>query len=345
MHFKSAVILCALYLITSAWSFGLNSEQLTEIIRLYENHKMSSSEITAETITKFKKEFFGIQEPEKIIPCDSSPKLPTEPTAMTEDDTCTDEANAVDLKKLLLTLAYEDKKTHDSFKTQMLTYFEVEFFLRVFTEHAMSSDQNGCIGVQQLPELLKDLKLKKTEIENIVEKHKVKFVINEADFLLIMLETKPEGYGLDLDQIQMLINLYHFDYISDTGRIDPKEVQDLFIEFNMARPKHDSKLLFECNRSPAKELMELVLVTAERSRKKYTRKGFIHTTIVRSILSDFVEHDKNGDCLLSKKELATMMKSIKTHWFVIPDLSCPRNNEGSKTYIAKFLKIMFSYYM
>ncbi|XP_050424263.1 uncharacterized protein LOC126835611 [Adelges cooleyi] len=200
MHFKSAVILCALYLLTSAWSIGLNSKQLIEIIRLYDNHTMSASKITKNNITQLMKEFFEIQEPEELFDCDSNGGID------------------VDLNKLLLTLAYNDKITHDCFKTQMLTSFEVEFFLRVFTEHAISPDQDGYISLQQLPGVLKYLKVDDTEIQKVVENLKVKqknnnflkavymmskflnlnsikslFVIHEADFLLIMLLMKPEN--------------------------------------------------------------------------------------------------------------------------------------------------------
>ncbi|XP_050437947.1 uncharacterized protein LOC126844120, partial [Adelges cooleyi] len=236
-------------------SIGLNSTQLCEIIDLYENHKMFAGRIAEEKITQLMENFFGIQESKKLFDRDSNGN------------------NAVDLKMLLLTLAYKDKKTHDCFQTQMLTPFEVEFFLSVFTEHANSSNQDGRLSLQQLPGVLEDFKLDDTEIDKVVKKLKVdkkkrifskagytmskflnlnsikaQFVINEADFLLIMLEIKPEGYGLDLQQIEKFVDLYNNCPKTDSGSIEPLEIQKIFKEFGMADPKHDSKMLFKSNR-------------------------------------------------------------------------------------------------
>ncbi|XP_050421175.1 uncharacterized protein LOC126833716 [Adelges cooleyi] len=113
----------------------------------------------------------------------------------------------------------------------------------------------------------------------------------------------------------------------------------------MADSRHNSKMLFTPNRSAEKELMELLLVTAERGRKKHTKKGFMHTCMVWSILSDFVEYDKDSDGFLSEEELSTKMKTMNFYWFSMPDLDNPRNDDRGKTNIAKFFKIMFSYYI
>ncbi|XP_050421148.1 uncharacterized protein LOC126833704 [Adelges cooleyi] len=334
MHFKSAVIVCALYLLTSAWSIGLNSTQLSEIINLYESHKMSASPITSQNITKLLKESFGIQKPEELFDCDSNGVY------------------YVDLKELLLTLAYEDKKKHDSFETKMLTSFEVEFFLSLFIEHVNITDQNGYSGPEQLPSVLKDLKLNNTEIENIIEKLKdkkktVQFVINEADFLLTMLETKPEGYGLVRQQIEKFIDLFNNCPKTVYGGIDPLEIQKIFIEFGMADPKHDSKFLFKSSRSAAKEIMELMLVTAERSRTihtEHTARGVLDTDIVQMFLSNFVKFDVDSDGILSHEEFVSWVQLARREMFDEPKCGHPRNNDRSVTNFAKFLKMMLPYY-
>ncbi|XP_050421136.1 uncharacterized protein LOC126833694 [Adelges cooleyi] len=347
MHFKSSVILCALYLLTSAWSIGLNSKQLWVITKLYKNHK-----VTEKNITQLMKEFFGIQEPKTPFDCDSN------------------EANSVDLKKLLLALAYKDKKTHNRYyENQTLTPFEVEFFLSVFTEHANSSDQDGYLSLQQLPGVLKDLKLYDKEIEKVVAKLKVKqkkrnfskdaymkskllnfnsitaqFIITEADFLLIMLETKPEGYGLDRQQIEKFVDFFNNCRKTDSGSIEPMVIQKIFIDFGMADSKHYSKMLFKSNRSAANELMELMLVTAERSRTEHTKRGVLDTYIVKFFLDEFVSHDKDSDGFLSHEEFVSWVQLARREMFDEPKGGHPKNKDGSKTHFAKFLKMMIAYY-
>ncbi|XP_050421162.1 uncharacterized protein LOC126833709 [Adelges cooleyi] len=327
MHVKSAVILCAFYFLTSAWSIGLNSSQLKQIINLYESHKMPASRITSQNITKLLKESFGIQKPEELFDCDSN------------------------LKELLLTLAYEDKKKHDSFETQMLTPFEVEFFLSVFVEHVNITDQDGCLGPEQLPGVLKDLKLENTEIENIVEKLKdkketVQFVINEADFLLTMLKIKPVGYGLNVQQIEKFIDLFNNCPKTVSGGVDPLEIQKIFIEFGMADPKHDSKMLFKSNRSAAKEIMELMLVTAERSRAEpVDAQGFMDTYEVQFVLDEFVSYDKDSDGFLTHEELSTWLELARRDMYAEPKSGHPQHNDGSETNFAKLLKMMIPYYV
>ncbi|XP_050422227.1 uncharacterized protein LOC126834388 [Adelges cooleyi] len=346
MHFKSAVILCALYFITSAWSIGLNSEQLCVIIKLYENHN-----ITEKNITQLTKEFFGIREPKELFDCDSNG------------------TNSVDLKKWLLKLAYKDKKTNDSFETQMLTPFEVEFFLSVFTEHANGSNQDGCLSLQQLPSVLKDLKLDDTEIEKVVEKLKVKhkkrnflklnymtskffnlnsikaqFVITEADFLLIMLEIKPEGYGLVRQQIEKFIDWFDNCPKTVSGSIEPTEIQKIFIEFGMADPKHDSKFLFKSNRSAEKELMELMMVTAERSRTEHIEEKCTYTDIVQMFLNDFAKYDVDSDGFFTEEEFSTYLELARREMYDPPKGGHPQNDYVGNINFAKFLKIMNRYY-
>ncbi|XP_050431052.1 uncharacterized protein LOC126839685 isoform X3 [Adelges cooleyi] len=66
MHFKCALIFCALYLLTSAWSTGLNSDQLELLQDLYKPYKLTSHEVSVETIRQvventFKMEYSTIE--------------------------------------------------------------------------------------------------------------------------------------------------------------------------------------------------------------------------------------------------------------------------------------------
>ncbi|XP_050424275.1 uncharacterized protein LOC126835619 [Adelges cooleyi] len=303
MHFKTAVILCALYLLTSARSIGLNSTQLCEIIDLYENHKMSAGRIAEEKITQLMENFFGIQESKKLFDRDSNGN------------------NAVDLKMLLLTLAYKDKKTHDCFQTQMLTPFEVEFFLSVFTEHANSSNQDGRLSLQQLPGVLEDFKLDDTEIDKVVKKLKVdkkkrifskagytmskflnlnsikaQFVINEADFLLIMLEIKPEGYGLDLQQIEKFVDLYNNC---------PKRIPVVLILWKFKK--------------------------SSKSLEHMDEQGIMDTFIVQGFLRDFVSYDKDSDGFLTHEEFSSWVELARRDMFDKPKGGHPQNFDGRST--------------
>ncbi|XP_050436657.1 uncharacterized protein LOC126843283 isoform X2 [Adelges cooleyi] len=284
-------------------------------------------------------ESFGIEKPEALFHSDSSN---------------IDGADSVDLKNLLLALSYNDENRHECFKTEMLTPLEVEFFLNVFVEHANDSDQDGCLGLEQLRGVLKELKLNDRDIGRVVGKLQAKkktdeFAVKEADFLWTLMEIKPKGNGLSLEQIEELNDVYNGPK-TDTGGIEPEEIQKIFIEFNMADPKHESKMLFKSNRVAEKELMELALLTAERGRKVHvedseedTEGKFMDPPLVRTFLSDFVSYDLNNDGFVSKQELSTWSELLKSISHPMPDSGYPQNDDD-KINFAEFLKMMFLYY-
>ncbi|XP_050421369.1 uncharacterized protein LOC126833842 isoform X2 [Adelges cooleyi] len=338
MLLKSAVyIICAVHFLTSAWGTGLNRDQLNTVIRMYENDEISGKE-TAQIMENM----FGIKSFRNVFKYDSKV------------------SGSVNLKELLLALAYEDKPISDCFECQMLTAFEVELFLNVFAGHVKNDEQEGYLTPQLLKDVFEDLKIDGAEL--LVEDLKAKnsavdsSAINPGDFLLIMLDIKPEGNGLNQALIKKLVDLYKF-HKTNNGSIDTLEVHKIFKEFDMATTEHESKI-FKSNRPAEKELMELVIVTAERNRTvKKNEDGVLCTEQIRRYVHGFTELDLNKDGLLSAEETSGFLDELEEF---LEYLGAPEKDsatrENSKNYltniyfdgdkninIAEFLEIIWFY--
>ncbi|XP_050435482.1 uncharacterized protein LOC126842513 [Adelges cooleyi] len=170
MHFKSAVILCAVNFISSVWSIGLNKDQIEICIRVNDN---------------------------------------SNPGTFTRNITDEGYYNLA-IKKAFLELAYTDKKELDSFGVPMLTTIEVEFYLNKFNEHLQLNGQNRYLTEGQLSVLFNQLHLtegEKAMVEQLAEGKRGK--VHSAAFLSIMLEILPEDeIVLSTKEIRSMISAF-----------------------------------------------------------------------------------------------------------------------------------------
>ncbi|XP_050443607.1 uncharacterized protein LOC126847431 [Adelges cooleyi] len=188
---------------------------------------------------------------------------------------------------------------------------EVELYLEKFVTLLKDNQNNGFLHHKQLLGLFKELNIKNEELEkaeNLIPKDEEGHAIaNQAEFLLIMLDVLPEGNGLSQKQLEKFVELYNK---TTTRSIDPKIIQKIFKEFEMTRTPH--KELFRSNRPAAKELMELLIVTAERSKTAHRNEIVLSTPKVRTLVSNFKKNDYNNNGILSGEEAIEFVKDFLT---------------------------------
>ncbi|XP_050422200.1 uncharacterized protein LOC126834371 [Adelges cooleyi] len=394
MHFKSAVIVCAVYFFTSAWSSGLSRNQIEELIELYNNHENQNN---IPKITNLMTNFFGIKNHEEVFTYNKN------------------EAKYANFKNLLIALAYKDK-TSDNFMDSMLTPFEAEFYLKEFilhSEYYKFQPQEGYLTRQQISVVFEHLFFKDGDIataDNLINKFKGKngddfeidvdklsdilskvklinelkakngddfkidvdelsdillkvnphvcessngtksdiikiigedkkltykdllvvferlgvdkndkswvevlcgYVVTAPEFLLIIIDILPEGNGLSEAQIGQLNELYTRRQTA-SGSIDKEYIQPVFEAFEMATKEHNPLLKFKTDRPAAKELMDLMLVMAERSKTDHgDDEVVLRTDDVRILLFQFTQFDKDGNGILSETESTTFVNEFR----------------------------------
>ncbi|XP_050431051.1 uncharacterized protein LOC126839685 isoform X2 [Adelges cooleyi] len=286
MHFKCALIFCALYLLTSAWSTGLNSDQLELLQDLYKPYKLTSHEVSVETIRQVVENTFKME------------------YSTIEFIFSSDESDSMNLFYLLWIVVDNEVKRTDKIK-----------------KHFKLHNQKGYIYLQQLSAVFNywptinhafNKKFKNLETDEYT-------VMNAVDFLLTMMDIKPKGRGLILAQIEMFVDLYEAHKTSDGINADAsREVfQKLGIQI-----EDDLKNLFESKRSPEILLMDLIIVAAERNitvPKNEIRVGSVIEVVNGT--QEFITMDKNGDGLLSSDEYAADLK-----YMIMSDLATSKES-------------------
>ncbi|XP_050423943.1 uncharacterized protein LOC126835409 isoform X2 [Adelges cooleyi] len=259
-----------------------------------------------------------------------------------------DKAHYKNNSKLFLALAYHG--TFESFEDKILTPFEAEFYLRMFMKHIEQVKQDGYLTRDQLAGVLESLyNIKGDEKSRIIESCSDK--IYAAEFLSIMLENLPEGNGLNKAQIEEFIGLYRF-HQNEYGCIQPSQIYNIFQEFNMAN--EPLKGFFYPNRPAAKVLMELMIVTAERSKKVNNDEIVLSTKEVRSLISEFTILDTDKDGILSNNEAENFLKGFLSKNLEVPTtfhFNVTKINVAEyllcyiykKVFILNFYKQLFSY--
>ncbi|XP_050424364.1 uncharacterized protein LOC126835667 [Adelges cooleyi] len=295
MHFKSAVILCAVYFFTSVRSTGLHEDQIKKCIELYKNRDEKN---IASVIARTMRNVFGIEYPNEVFKYDSKEPYHTHFT------------------DLFLVLAYNGTITR--FEDTTLMPFEVELYLKMFNKHAAAAliPQRGYLDRNQLSDVFKDLNIngkEKTEAVKLVPWSQVSDkgvgLCSAAELLLIMLHILPEGNGLNQSQIEDLNKLYK----TDTACIDRLKIQEILIEFGMATESNKDLLLFKSNRPAAIVLMELMIITAERSKTVHKNETVLSTQEVRILISHFKKLDTDHDGLLSDDEAKQFPEGLLTN--------------------------------
>ncbi|XP_050444093.1 uncharacterized protein LOC126847744 [Adelges cooleyi] len=286
MHFKSALIVCVVYFLASAWSLGLNSDQLVELNKLFENHKKCTHGIDEEDMRLIVESFGNIWENYQ----DNFGFYPNEP-------------DSINLSELLKALSQKEKNS-DKTEVNTLTSFEVNFYLDELLDVADSHDQTGYLTLPQLPEVFeywKTINVRLTEKSKELEiKKGDRHLINAADFLLIMLEIKPAGNGITLAQVEKFGRLYKEHKTPGLViTIEPDESENVFIELGITIDD-ELKLLLISNRPAEILLMNLILAAAERTSafgEKELRVKSLGEVV--SALNEFIRLDDDKDGLLA----------------------------------------------
>ncbi|XP_050441521.1 uncharacterized protein LOC126846276 [Adelges cooleyi] len=311
MHLKSAIILFVVYFFTSVWSVGLNEDQINNCIELYKNrkdiHYIQSIPYLLGTV-------FRIQNAENVFTYNP------------------EEVDYIHFSKLFLVFAY--KGTKDWFEYNMLTSFEVHFYLKMFIRDVQSLNQHGYLTRHQLSVVFEHLYLNVDEKAiNLVNKIIDGDKINPPEFLLIMLEVQPEGNGLNQAQIEEFITLYTLPK-TETGSINPLKIHNIFKEFRMAIESYVDLMIFESNRPAAKELMELMLVTAVRSRTVNENEDeVLSTNEVKSLIYDFKQLDTDKDGLLCNNEAEVVLGAFRAKNISVGTF----NFNGNEINVAEYL--------
>ncbi|XP_050444492.1 uncharacterized protein LOC126848034 [Adelges cooleyi] len=315
MHFKSAVILCAVNFISSVWSTGLNKDQIEICIRMSDPSNPGILHYIR-IIKDLMKSGFGIEKPEEIFQHDP------------RDYYCHT------FKRAFLALAYSDNKTSDSFGVPMLTTFEIEYYINKFHEHLQLNGQYSFLSKEQLLDLFGKLHLtedEKAKAESLANREGDK--IQSAILLSIMLEILPEGNGLNEAQIEEFIELYRYQD-TVTRCIEPLKIQNILNTIHMAIEPLEESMLFKSNRPFAKVLMELVIITAERFRTDNKKDEIVLSTKeIRSLLYEFTERDRNRDGVLFGNEASKFVREFIAKNPQIPTL----NFNYNEIHVAKFL--------
>ncbi|XP_050444100.1 uncharacterized protein LOC126847748 [Adelges cooleyi] len=318
MHFKSALIVCVVYFLTSAWSVGLNSDQLIELNKLFGNHKKCTHGVDEEDVSKVVREFFGIKWKRPEI---NFAFYPNEP-------------DSINLSNLLRVLAEKDKRS-DNIKAKIHKYFDVNFFLDEFITVCESYDQPGYLNLQQLSEVFSYWETITVRLNEKIKELKIaiggnahRHLINAADFLLIMLEIKPVGNGITPAQAEKFGRLYEEHKTPGLViTIDPDESEKVFNELGITIDD-ELKLLFISNRPAEILLKDLILAAAERTGAFEEEKlRVISTSEVVYAINDFNVTDADKDGLLSPHEysgheddLDSILKPMEVSEEVIEDL-------------------------
>ncbi|XP_050421636.1 uncharacterized protein LOC126834045 [Adelges cooleyi] len=288
MHFKNAIIVCAVYFLTSAWSIGLNSDQLIQANKRFETDNKCKNGICEEEFKKFVTEYFGI-----------AWKRPQHLGYNSTDSDC------MNVCRLLKKLATKDKSS-DKLKDKILTPLEVKLYVDEFMKVARSHEQPGYLTLRQLSEVFNYWKpmndTLKQKSEHLKSGKGEGYVLYVAEFLLIMLDIKQPGKGLTIAQIKKFGILY--DAHKTSHSINPKESEKVFNDLGIT-VNDELKSLFKPDKPVGILLMDLIMAAAERKEMLMENDlRVISPSEVMYARNDFNEYDVSKDGELSPKEYA-----------------------------------------
>ncbi|XP_050421564.1 uncharacterized protein LOC126833977 [Adelges cooleyi] len=117
---------------------------------------------------------------------------------------------------------------------------------------------------------------------------------------MVYLFTSVWGNGLNQQQLEKFIELYKHNK-TNNGCIDPGKIEQILIEFEI--DEESQKELFRSSRPTAKELMELIIVTAEHSKTDHTNNKMVFCAEeIRKLITFFKKLDKDKNDILSGDE-------------------------------------------
>ncbi|XP_050427243.1 uncharacterized protein LOC126837377 [Adelges cooleyi] len=318
MQFKIAIILFAINLVTVTRSIGLNKYQVQKVSIFFEEHEKPLSKIPKAGCNKlandFGKKIVQLLRPSanKILMRDMV-KLANEFEMKNVSyyfKYNKDASNNQKVQDLLVYLASYDKGADDWRKTPSLTSYEVRILLGLFNEFNIYVPHASRHHL-----LIACLNLHKSVKYSLLAVLDVLLgegggAINAAKFLEGYLNIKPQGKGLDVNQVQKLISL-HKNHKTDDDHIKPVEITKLFNKLSIVTEDHKNRLIFPSIRSAALELEELLIVTVEYDNEVDVKtSSVLSTTEVRSFMWMFSTHDKNKNGLLGEAELTGITTTV-----------------------------------
>ncbi|XP_050423794.1 uncharacterized protein LOC126835336 [Adelges cooleyi] len=280
MHFKSAVIFCALYFVTMTQSIGLTRNIINRIVVEFERVENSIDQISPNEIEEIIKDM-GVQDLSGF----------------------TYEADTKDGRKVqqLLVLLAQTDKPSDHWLKRRLSSQEVTIYLNLFEYHDQKGGEfDGLINSKELNKIVEALNLNESEKQMLTGRFEGDLTINFAEFIQAFFEIKPQGNGLEEKQIDELILIK--DDKEDGAYIKTTKITQFFIGLSIVNGL-DEKLVFDRIQYSALELQELVLVSAEYNRSADKKTGTVYSTeIVKEVLADFHQFDHNQNGKICKHE-------------------------------------------
>ncbi|XP_050438730.1 uncharacterized protein LOC126844518 [Adelges cooleyi] len=302
MHFKSAVILCALYFVTVTQSIGLHSYQIDQLILKQNVYKdtIPNEEIIAYfaevgytgDVKPFEKKTFEEKQHCSLIKWKQNEFV----------------VNNKTMAEFLILLADNNKKT-DSWMVEGFTTYEVKLFVRMFNVQDKEGEHDGLLDKAELIKLLNDkFILTESHKENIINEFTDGKSINILPYLAAILKYKNK-YRHHLNKAQ--IDKCHDVYKKSKKHLNRKKQSELFQDLYIVSMRYEHLLDIKHER-PAHELQEILIFYSEYSRINDLTAPVISN--VRHQMWDFNYYDKNLDGLLVNQELVDLGTYVEKYF-------------------------------
>ncbi|XP_050427125.1 uncharacterized protein LOC126837313 [Adelges cooleyi] len=289
MHFKSAVILCMLYFVTVTQSAGLNERQVGRIVILFKDHESLTNHVSREAILDVIEEL-GMKDK----------------SGFTYN---TDVSDARKAQDLLIFLADNDKKT-DCWKENNVSSYEVKIIVTVFREFDKKGKHDGLIDHDELEDLITALSLGEKFKNDLAHEFSTDYkTINAAELVRAYFNVKPKDGVLDKTQVDELVKLKDNQI---GNHINPEAITAFFLKLSILKEDYKGHLVFTPIRPVALEVQELLVVSAEYTKKDKVGTDYLSIPIrtVRDIVSQFAEADEDKNGKLDESELEKITLSL-----------------------------------
>ncbi|XP_050429650.1 uncharacterized protein LOC126838911 [Adelges cooleyi] len=324
MHFKIAVVLCALYFVTMTQSVGVNLVQVQLIVDLVKESENTVDEIPPEQFIS------------KLVEM-----------GVDNVEGWNYEAGTTDGQKTQSLMVYlaKNNKTEDSWEFTSLSSQEVIVYLSLFTYHDKQGPVvDGLVNHKELENIFNGLRLNRGEIGNLAVFLKDDETVNFAEFLLAFLGIKFRGIGelnrgLDMSQITFLsINILQN---KNNDYIESEKIKEFINWLPIISGVHDA-LEFERFQKWPLEMQELVVVSAEYNTTANDKNGVvISTSEVRGHIWSFAVSDTNRDGFLSRNELDDGVKCKDFERDTVVSLMKGDRNGDDKLDILEIFALIF----
>ncbi|XP_050439216.1 uncharacterized protein LOC126844835 [Adelges cooleyi] len=294
MHFKSAVLLCALYFVAKTQSIGFDQREIEELNALFIQHKDPITGILPNDVINSYLKNVGY-------------------TGGVEQFKEGFVLNNETMPDFLIMLA-DHIKIPDSLMQVCLTTYEVRLFVGWFKVQNERGKKNGHLTGAEIYDILNDQpKIIKNYNNTIKTEFKDENAINVLQYLTAIMKHKKENFRQHLNKKQ--IDKCRALYDSSKDHLDSVKQKALFKSLNLVSEEYDYLLDFDHVRPAAHELQELLVFYSEYDEDFDSEAPF--TTNVGQFMWEFAKlYDKNHDGLLNiQEELLKFAKTYTTESF------------------------------